>query len=117
MERLAFSEALGTVWALVTEANKLIEAAAPWKLFKEKKSAELAQVIGTLLDVLKAVAQAAWPFVPATAEALWSQLGLAGAPQDGPFGDGAFGAFRKGGSIAKGAPLFPKREAEAEKTP
>ncbi len=102
MERLAFSEALAEIWQVISRANKFIENSAPWTLSKEGKAAELQAVIRTLLEVLRATAREIWPFMPATGQSLWTQLGLSGAPGKAAFTDGH--------RIAKGAPLFPRIE-------
>jgi len=115
MERLAFSEALQLIWALISEANQFVEKTAPWKLEKQGRGQELQLVIGALLETLKIVSQAIWPFMPATAENMWTQLGLEGTPQSAPFADDSFGFFQKGKKIAKGGSLFPRKEKEKEK--
>ena len=115
MARLAFSEALQEIWTLVSEANKFVETNAPWKLAKApEKARELAWVMGTLLEVLRITAQAVSPFLPGTAASMWTQLGLDGSPSDPAQRAAGFGYFAKGASPAKGQPLFPRREAEAE---
>jgi methionyl-tRNA synthetase len=110
MQRLAFSDALTEIWAHVNKANKFIEASAPWELSKKGKTDELKKVIVTLVESLKVTAQAIWPFMPATGEAVWTQLGLSGKPCDVPFKENNWGFFEKGGKVAKGAPLFPRIE-------
>ena len=112
MKRLAFSEALANIWMLISKANKYIEKYAPWTLSKEGKTEELKLVILTLVEVLKVIAQAVWPFMPTTGEAIWIQLGLSGKPYDVPFKEDMWGFFEKGGKIAKGTPLFPRIEVK-----
>ncbi len=93
MNRLAYSEALSEIWAVVSQANKYIEEKAPWALSKQGKKEELAAVIGTLVRVLGLVAMVLAPFMPQTAKAMMAQLGT-------------------GGQIAKGPPLFPRIETD-----
>ena len=102
--------ALAEIWSLISHANRYIEAQAPWKLAKEGKTAELQQSLVTLIEVLKIVSQSVWPFMPATGEAVWAQLGLPGKPCDTPLQKTAWGHFEKGGKIAKTGPLFPRIE-------
>ena len=110
MQTLAFSEALAEVWSLINKANKFIETSAPWTLSKEGKTEELKRVIVSLMEVLQIAAQAVWPFMPATGEAIWAQMGnrdpLTAA---GPL---RWGRFEKGGGVAKGQPLFPRIEKD-----
>ncbi len=114
MERLAFSEALSEIWALINISNKYIEDRAPWKLSKESNLEPLKIVIAGLLEVLKIVAQAIWPFMPSTGEAVWAQLGIQEPlcnlkitkhNQWGYFDNGTH-------RIAKGASLFPRIESK-----
>lgn len=110
MDKLAYSDALAEIWTLVNQANKFIEVKAPWKLSKEGKVEELQQVIVELMEVLRAVAQAVWPFMPATGEGIWKQLGIERSITEVPFKENAWGFFEKGGRVQKGAPLFPRIE-------
>jgi len=110
METLTFSDALDEIWIVINIANKYIEETAPWKLSKEGRNDELRIVIRTLMEVLKAVAQAVWPFMPATGEGIWKQLGISEPITKVPFKENAWGFFEKGGRVQKGAPLFPRIE-------
>jgi methionyl-tRNA synthetase len=93
MDRLAYSEALTEIWAVVGRANRFIEEKAPWTLAKQGKKEELAEVIVSLIESLTVIARVLAPFMPQTAAAILTQLGT-------------------NGKIAKGAPLFPKIETE-----
>ena len=90
MDELAFSDALAAVWHLINKANVYIEKQAPWSLAKKGETAQLALVLGSLIDVLKAAAQAIAPFMPKTSSNILGQLNLGGE------------------KIAKGMPLFPR---------
>ncbi len=112
MKELEFEKALTAIWTLISQSNKFIEESAPWKLAKEARTDELKIVIVSLMEVLKAVSQAVWPFMPSTAEEIWIQLGLSGKPNELPFKMNMWGFFDKDGKIAKGQPLFPRIETE-----
>ncbi len=115
MEKLAFSDALADIWLLVNDANTYIEKMAPWKLAKEDKRRELGLVIYSLCECLRYIAQFVRPFIPATGQAIWKQLGLAGSPDKAEFREGVWGQFERGGKVAKGAPLFPRIETQKNK--
>ncbi len=108
MENLDYSEALAQIWKLINQANKFIEDQAPWKLAKENKVEDLQLVIVQLHEVLKTISQAVWPFMPATGEAIWKQLGIQQPITKVPFMKNGWGFFERGGKIAKGASLFPR---------
>lgn len=110
----AFSEALAAIWAVVTRANKFIESSAPWALSKEKREKELGLVILSLAEVLRDVAQAVWPFMPGTAQSMWTQLGLT-FPIDKLEKTPAKSHTMLGHQVAKGAPLFPRILTDEEK--
>jgi methionyl-tRNA synthetase len=111
MEKLDFSGALDEIWKLTNRANKHIEKSAPWTLAKEGKDVELRLVIKSLLVTLKGVAQAVWPFLPATGEGIWAQLGIEEPILVKPFDED----FPDDATVKKGAPLFPRIESEEDK--
>lgn len=88
MYALAFSVALDHIWAVISTANKYIEVSAPWTLAKENKTAELANAIHVLVEVLKTLTVFVAPFMPVTAEKMTAQVAL----------------------LKKGEPLFPRLE-------
>lgn len=90
MDELAFSDALGVVWALITAANVYIEKQAPWSLAKKGETEQLAMVMASLYEVLESVAELIVPFMPETAAKIIVQLN--------PDGD----------RVNKGDVLFPR---------
>lgn len=112
MQKLAFSEALAAIWALIGKANKYIEVEAPWKLAKdESKKDQLAAVMYNLAEVLKTVAILVNPFMPETAKKMWEQLNFAQSlekiePQQISYA----GLEIAGTKVKKGNPLFPRLE-------
>jgi methionyl-tRNA synthetase len=111
MDRLQYHEALGEVWALINAANKFIEDRAPWVLAKQKNDAELLEVMGSLCEILRIVAQAISPFIPATAEKMWAALGLPPADLLGPsFALVEWDYFKKDTPTRKGDPFFPRKD-------
>jgi methionyl-tRNA synthetase len=50
--------------------------------------------------------------MPSTAKGIWNQLGIQGEPSAALFKESMWGFFKKGGKIAKGAPLFPRIEVK-----
>ncbi|MBI4352775.1 MAG: methionine--tRNA ligase [Candidatus Omnitrophica bacterium] len=110
MAKLDFSQALAEIWKLINRANKFIEESTPWKLAKQADLLPLKKVLVELLEVLRTAAHSLSPFMPATAEALWTQLGMEASPAQTPFAHRGWGSFQKGGKIQKAAPLFPRIE-------
>ena len=82
MARLEFSAALDAIMRVVSQANRYIEAVAPWKLAKQPDVApRLRGVLMTLAEVLRITAILLDPFMPAVADAIWHQLGCGTAPR------------------------------------
>ena len=104
MDDLSFSIALENIWEkLIKPANKFIETQAPWKLSKEGKTEELQYVMYVLSLVLKEIAFMIVPFMPATADKMWRQLGLPGIINPKTLETDVGGI-----KVAKGDPLFPR---------
>jgi methionyl-tRNA synthetase len=100
---------VGTVATdLANFGNEYIQRNEPWHLVDEAP-AEAAQVIADCVQLVKACAILAQPVMPEKADALWDQLGEAGAVADAELGD-ALAAPAE--SFAEPAELFTKVEAD-----
>jgi methionyl-tRNA synthetase len=67
-ESYRLDEALAVVWSLVDVANKTIDDAAPWKMAKEGKEAEVKALLGELVNRVLDISELLIPFMPGTAE-------------------------------------------------
>ena len=106
MEKLAFSDALGAVFNLISRANVYIEKEAPWALAKAGETDKLAAVLYNLVEVLRIVAIFVNLTMPATAQKIWDQLNFSSPLEKSPFEP--FGFKIAGTRIKKGDPLFPR---------
>ncbi len=102
MGELNFFSALGKIWELINEANRFVEEAKPWVLFKEK-NAKLNDVMITLVDVLFFISHIISPFMPGVSDEMFRHLG--GKPEN--FSPASAPRNRK---ISGGEVLFPKFE-------
>lgn len=106
MNKLAFSEALGAIWGLISRANQYIEQQAPWALAKKGETEKLTEVLFDLCETLRIVAILVGPFMPATAQKIWAQLNL---PQPlEKLTPVPFGMPIAGTMVKKGPALFPR---------
>ena len=106
-----FIAALTRIWEVINIANKYIEDSKPWALAKEKKTDELAAMMYNLLETLRIVAIAVYPFMPTASQKIWSQLGMKGDIEKVSFSDiRSWGKLKPGASINKSSPLFPRIE-------
>jgi methionyl-tRNA synthetase len=119
LEGLSFSGALEDIWVAVRELNGYVEKTAPWKLAKEGDES-LSTVLYTLADGLRILAVYLFPFMPASAQGIWDQLGikrdLETEMKEGNFNFAKEVEFRGGDisglNVKKGNPLFPRIEME-----
>jgi len=116
MEDMAFNEALQAAWGPISEANRVIDYAAPWALAKsdkEEDKARLRDVLGVAAEVLKASAILLHPFMPTKTQVIWEQLGETEPLHSiHPDFNSAFFAFNEGQQIKKGQAPFPRIETE-----
>jgi len=119
IQRFDTQTALAAIWDLVGAANGYVEASAPWSLAKARKAEgaggpaeeRLATVLYNLVEALRLIAWYVRPFLPATADGIEAQLGLA----DGAaaVGETAWGGYPAGTRLVGGPVLFPKFELPA----
>jgi methionyl-tRNA synthetase len=131
IEGCLLHEYLAALWDFVGEANRFVEAEAPWSVAKvakgggpdaEAAEARLRSVLGDLVEACRLVALAAAPVLPSIAPRVLEQLGLAYPyGEDGNGGPPLLDVVRWGGGattrgddrLGTAAPLFPRLEAEA----
>jgi methionyl-tRNA synthetase len=113
LESYSFHKALSSIWELVRAANRYIDEAAPWTLYKNGSSERLQTVISHILESLRFIGVLVWPFMPETAERLIEQIGI-NPDKDQLSRDriSKWGDFPAGVQVKKGAPLFPRIEVE-----
>lgn len=111
LSKMQFSFALASIWKLISRANKYIDETEPWILGKDEgQKARLAQVLGTLLEVLRVVAVLLTPFMPQTSEDILDVLGVEGDERLLT----SFQRFETHKSITETKPLFPRLDLEEE---
>jgi methionyl-tRNA synthetase len=127
LEALLLHDALASLWTVVIEANRFVDAERPWDLAKAAKTgdaaaeARLRAVLGDLLEVCRLVGLAVAPFMPGIAPRVLGQLGYGFAY--GADGNGgppvvaelAWGAGAgESGRVSAPEPLFPRLDIETE---
>ncbi|MBI5681824.1 MAG: methionine--tRNA ligase [Deltaproteobacteria bacterium] len=112
MEELAFSKALTSVWEILSTANKYIDEMSPWMLAKEpQKKDNLINILYNCLEILRISAVMIYPFMPASAENIWQQIGIERDISKIDFDEEIrWGGLKEGAILKKGEPLFPKME-------
>lgn len=70
---LRFADALGEIWMIIQEQNKLIEDSKPWELAKTDKK-KLEEVLGNIYESLNLIAELILPVMPETSIEMKKQL-------------------------------------------
>ncbi len=125
LESCLLHDALAALWGFVAEANRFVDAEAPWALAKAAKAgdldaaARLSDVLGDLVEACRLVGLAVAPYMPAASPRVAAQLGY---PYPyGPDGNGGppivaeleWGAHAGDvGALGAAEPLFPRLEVE-----
>jgi methionyl-tRNA synthetase len=106
MDRQAFHEALRAIWQIVSEANRYVDAMAPWGL-KKTDPARMAEVLAVLAETIRQVAILVQPVMPESAARILDQLGV--TPEARGFtAIGGQDRLPGGHAIAKPEPVFPR---------
>ena len=87
LEDLRFQEALGVVWAKITNVDRLIDQTKPWELIK-KDNQKAIQILTKLVEEIRVINYHLIAFLPETAEKIKKQF-------EGP-------------KIKSAAPIFPR---------
>jgi methionyl-tRNA synthetase len=111
LQQLSFGHAIDTIWDAINYANKLIEDEAPWNLWKANNIRALTKVLYSLAESLRIIAVFLFPFMPATGNKIWEQLGILKDLAEASLGDEIqWGGLKPGTKISKGPALFPRIE-------
>ena len=114
MEQYAFQNALAEVFKLIGRANKYIDENKPWLLAKdESQKPRLAHVLYNLLECVRLSAVLLTPFMPATCEKIFAQIGADEGLRTWESA-GQWGLLPTGASVSKGENLFPRIDMEKE---
>ncbi len=105
-ERQAFHRGLEAIWKIVGDANRYVDAQAPWELRKTDPE-RMATVLFVLADVIRRLAILVQPIMPDAASAMLDQLAI--AEDDRTFAAlGADPAVVPGAELPKPSPVFPR---------
>ena len=118
-DELNFSEALKSLWLLVSETDGYLTANAPWKRPADRSEAEhvalQARVLATAAEAIRILTALVYPILPDSAAKVWHQLGL-GQIKDAAahsfLNEVAWGGSRAGTKFEEPAPLFPRAEKD-----
>ena len=105
------ADAVDEIFSMLRRANKYIDETMPWALAKdESKKERLATVIYNLLETIRVGAVLLTPFLPQTAENIFSQLGTDVRSYDTV---ASFGGLESGKSLGEAFTLFARIDEKA----
>jgi methionyl-tRNA synthetase len=113
MDSLKVSNALSTVWSLISRANKYIDETRPWVLAKDDtKKEELNSVLYHLVDALRQVGILLSPVLLDASKELFRQLNI---PEELQTWDSlSFGLIESLNVIDNPVPIFPRLDLKVE---
>lgn len=110
MENYHIADALEEIFSMLRRANKYIDETTPWTLAKsEETKGRLGTVMYNLLETIRTAAVLLTPFIPATAEKIFAQLGTDKCDYDSI---GTFGMLEAGKTVGEAAVLFARLDEE-----
>ena len=99
MERQAFHEALEVIWSVVRDANRFVDAEAPWVLRKTDPG-RMNAVLYVLAEIIRHLAIILSPYMPESCSKLLDQLSVPDDARD-------FSRLNTSGRPADGNSLVP----------
>lgn len=115
LDQMKFSQALTSIWQLVSRTNKYIDENEPWVLAREEsKRKRLGNVMAHLVESLRKIAVLLQPFLTKTPKGIFEQLNIREdylKEWDSLYEEGKIPAGR---IVQKGDPLFPRLDLKVE---
>jgi methionyl-tRNA synthetase len=114
-EKLGFSKALESIWALIAATDRYLTSEHPWSLGEtEADQQRRATILWTTAEVLRVVTVLAHPALPECTTKVWALLGQAGEVGSVELDGLKWGQIAPGKQLGKLQALFPRIEkAEA----
>jgi methionyl-tRNA synthetase len=109
---LQFNLILESIWDIIRQTNALIAKTEPWKVF-ESDPGKVKEIMANIWNALRLSALVIYPFMPATSERIWKQLGLKSLTGEAAGNSDLFQWQWKPGYSVKvqgGEQLFPRIE-------
>jgi methionyl-tRNA synthetase len=112
LENCRFKAAISRIFALAQEANRYLDAKAPWRSIKEDRDAA-ATSLWVTVAVINCLKTLLHPFMPFSSQRLHEFLGQDGHVEDGGWDfDSALNAVPAGRELNRPAPLYTKLEPD-----
>jgi len=107
---------MNTVMKVAYDANRFIDETTPWKIFKQKETKRVAEILYDLSERLRIIAILISPVLPKAAHGIFDQLNwkmeLSGKEERFSLKEAEWGGLPDGHVVGKPVPLFPRIETE-----
>ena len=115
MDDLKINEAVSSIMALVSKANKYIDLSTPWILAKDKnKQKRLDKVLYNLVECIRIVSILLQPVMVEVPQKIFEQIGIKDENLKSWDSAKEFGLLKVGTKVTKAANLFPRVEVKKE---
>ncbi len=114
-EKLEFSKALESLWALITHLDGFITLKAPWKasgFTPNDLRLHQEEVLYQAAEVIRWITALVYPVIPEAAAKVWTQLGL-GDIADADIRHLSWGGLPPGTRLGTLGPVFPRADKDA----
>ena len=108
----AFDAALETIWEFVRRINRYIQQTEVWSLAKPETKPRMGTILYNSLEALRFISVLISPFIPATAEKIQKQIGLAEFDTVAEWGRLPIDL-----AVSRGEPIFPRVDTKKGKQP
>ena len=115
MDDLRISDAVSSIWNIISKANKYIDLTMPWVLAKKNEKERLDQVLYNLAETIRIIGVLLQPFMIEVPGKIFDQLGVKDTLQ---VWDSAktFGLLEDGTKVTKKENLFNRIDLNKENT-
>ena len=112
LEHTRFKAAIGQAFGLAQEANRYLDAKAPWRAIKTDKD-EAGNTLNVSLQVLNCLKVALAPFLPFSSQKVHEYLGFEGRVEQEKWDfEYLAGAIQGGNALRQPAPLYTKLDPQ-----
>ena len=112
LENTRFKLAIGQAFGLAQEANRYLDAKAPWRAIREDR-AEAGHTLNVSLRVLNCLKVVLAPFLPFSSQKVHEYLGFDGPVEQEPWDyESLVGGINGGATLRQPSPLYTKLDPE-----
>ena len=112
LENTRFKLAIGQAFGLAQEANRYLDAKAPWRAIREDRE-EASHTLNVSLRVLNCLKVVLAPFLPFSSQKVHEYLGFDGPVEQEPWDyESLVGAINGGATLRQPSPLYTKLDPD-----